>query len=178
MTVPTLDNLRIAVIATGGAGEPELAEPVRALREAGARTELLSIRPGQIQAVQHDLQPTQTFAAGKTLDQADPEDYDALLLPGGAVNADRLRISRMTPEPQTRRDVSRRLRRHCSVGFRPLDRIRRSLSHGLRMTLQRLYCFFVIEVGSGYVHILGVTANPDGPWTTRQIRNLLIDLGG
>jgi putative transposase len=48
---------------------------------------------------------------------------------------------------------------------------------GLRGTLQWVYVFFVLEVGNRSVHVLGATTNPDGRWTTQQIRNLVMDLG-
>jgi hypothetical protein len=45
------------------------------------------------------------------------------------------------------------------------------------VTLQRRHCLFIMEVGTRYGHILGITANPDGAWTLQQIRNLLMDPG-
>ena len=86
-----LSNLRVAVIATDGFEEVELTETTKALRDAGARPEVISMKSGQIQAVQH-LQPSIKVDVDRTLDEVNPSDYDAVLLPGGAVNADTLRV--------------------------------------------------------------------------------------
>ena len=81
---------------------------------------------------------------------------------------------KISPAPKRRTDTTWRQFLHTQAS----TMLAADFSHvDCAVTLQRLYCLFVIEVGSRYVHILGVTANPDGPWTARQIRNLLMDLG-
>ena len=92
-----LTGLRVAVLATDGFEEPELTEPVRALKEAGAEVTIISLRPGEIQAVRHDLDKTVKVKVDRTLQEVSAEEFDAVLLPGGAVNADRMRA---VPEVQ------------------------------------------------------------------------------
>ncbi|OUL18649.1 protease [Nostoc sp. RF31YmG] len=86
-----LSNLRVAVLATDGFEETELTEPVQALQEAGARVEIISTKSGQIQAFRHHDKGT-TVNVDRGIDEAQASEYDAVLLPGGALNADTLRM--------------------------------------------------------------------------------------
>jgi protease I len=88
----TLTGKRIAILATDGVERVEYEQPCRALRAADATVDLVSPKPDKVQAQDSDLNPAAEFEVDRCLDQARAEDYDALVLPGGTVNPDRLRI--------------------------------------------------------------------------------------
>jgi protease I len=87
-----LTDFRVAVVATDGFEESELTEPVAALRDAGARVTILSLEPGQIQGVRHDLDKTVRVGVDRVIGDVSADEFDAVQLPGGAVNADALRM--------------------------------------------------------------------------------------
>lgn len=87
----------MAILATDLFEEAELIEPRKALLAAGAQAVVISPNSGEIQAVQHDKK-TQKVKVDMTLDQARPNDFDAVLLPGGAMNADALRMEKKAQE--------------------------------------------------------------------------------
>jgi deglycase len=88
-----LQGKRIAILATDGVERIELEQPRGALYGAGATSELLSIHPGEIQARQFDMVSAGTFPVDLEVSDASVDDYDALLLPGGTVNPDNLRLT-------------------------------------------------------------------------------------
>lgn len=86
-----LHGLRVAILATDGFEQSELTEPRRALEEAGADTVVVSPTSGTIKGWNHK-DWGQDVSVDQTLDQADPQTYDALVLPGGVMNPDSLRM--------------------------------------------------------------------------------------
>ncbi len=87
-----LKGKTIAIIANDGVEQVELTEPRKAVENAGATTVLLSPDTGEIQAMNADMEPADTFTVDKAISEASPDRYDGLILPGGTVNADRLRL--------------------------------------------------------------------------------------
>jgi protease I len=85
-----LKGKKIAFLAADMVEQVELTEPWKALEQAGAELELLSIKDGEIQAFNH-YDKADTFKVDRTVEEADPSEYDGLVLPGGVGNPDTLR---------------------------------------------------------------------------------------
>lgn len=89
---PLISGLIVAILADTGFEQEELTGPRDALEELGATTRLISVRTGQIQGFHHD-KPADKFDVALTFEQAQADAFDAVLLPGGVMNADMLRMS-------------------------------------------------------------------------------------
>lgn len=85
-----LDGKRIAFLATDGVEQVELTEPLQAVRDEGAEVEVISLKKGEFQGFNH-LDKGDTFTADKAVKDADADDYDGVVLPGGVANPDFLR---------------------------------------------------------------------------------------
>lgn len=92
----TLAGKRIACVATNGFEYVELIEPKRALEAEGAVVDIISPEKGSIKGMDHLDWHNEPVAVTKTVKEAEPSEYDALLLPGGVANPDTLRLSNET----------------------------------------------------------------------------------
>ena len=88
-----LDGKKIAFLATDGVEQIELTEPLKAVRDAGAEVDVISLEEGEFQGFNH-LDKGDTFTADKAAKAVDAADYDGLVLPGGVANPDFLRADK------------------------------------------------------------------------------------
>ena len=86
-----LTAMRVAVLMTDGVEQSEFVEPRKALIEAGAEVTVIAPNKGEVQGFKHH-DKAEKFTSEKSLDEVNANDFDALLLPGGALNADALRV--------------------------------------------------------------------------------------
>jgi protease I len=93
MAEKQLNGLRVAILATDGFEQIELTAPRKALEEAGAETAVIAPSSGKIQGMKHH-DKAEKVDVDLTLSKAKPQDFDAVLLPGGALNADALRVEK------------------------------------------------------------------------------------
>jgi protease I len=91
MADKNLQGLRVAILATDGVEDAELKDPRKALDDAGAKTTLIAPKAGKIYSMNHHDKAAQ-YNVDQTLDQVRAEQFDAVLLPGGALNADTIRV--------------------------------------------------------------------------------------
>ncbi|MCL4370407.1 MAG: DJ-1/PfpI family protein, partial [Chloroflexi bacterium] len=93
----TLQGVRVAILVNDDFEQVEMTEPRKALDQAGAETVLISPVQGEIHGMKHDVR-ADSFRVELSIDQANPDGFDALMIPGGALNADYLRMNEKARE--------------------------------------------------------------------------------
>src|SRR5262245_29332845 len=158
-----LKGFRVAVLATDGFEESEQTEPVKALREAGARVTILSPKPGEIQGVRHDIDKTIKVKVDRTIKGASAEESDAVHLPGGALNADAMR---RVPEVQAflraMQDAGNPFSVICHA---PWELVSADLVHGRTLTS---YHTIQDDIRNAGGHWVDREVIEDGNWVTSQ----------
>ena len=158
-----LTDFRVAVLATDGFEETELTEPVKALKDAGAQMTILSLKTGQIQGVRHDLDKTVRVTVDRALGDATAEEFDAVHLPGGTVNADSLR---MVPEVQAflraMQDAGKPIAAICHA---PWELVSARLVHGRTLTS---YHTIQDDIRNAGGHWVDREVVEDGNWVTSR----------
>lgn len=92
--MPSIGTSKVLIIATDGFEQSELFDPRETLIDAGATVTLASPKADPIQGMEGDIDKARTIVPDLTLDQVDPDEYDALLIPGGTINADKMRVEK------------------------------------------------------------------------------------
>src|SRR5437660_8574994 len=158
-----LTGFRVAVLATDGVEEAELTKPVKALKDAGAKVTLVSLKPGEIQAVRHDLDKTVKVKVDRTIGDINADEFDAVHLPGGTVNADSLR---MVPEVQAfllaMQDAGKPIAAICHA---PWELVSAGLVRGRTLTSYHILQDDIRNAGGKWVDREDVE---DGNWVTSR----------
>lgn len=132
MTNVKLQGKKIAILAADGVEEIELTSPRQAIEEAGGTCELISLKSGQIQSMKGDIEPQAKYSVDKTVAEANIADYAGLLLPGGTVNPDTLRMDKAAM--QFVRDAYDRGLPIAAICHGPWSLSETGIAGGLKMT--------------------------------------------
>src|SRR4051794_8222181 len=158
-----LTGLRVAVVAADGVEESELTEPVKALRDAGAEVTIVSLAQSHIQAVRHDLNKTIRIKVDRTIGDVSADEFDAVHLPGGTVNADSLR---MVPEVQVfLREMEDAEKPISAICHAPWELVSANLVLGRTLTSYHSIQDDIRNAGGNWVDQEVVV---DGNWVTSQ----------
>jgi protease I len=126
-----INGKRVAILATDGFEQPEMVKPRAALDDAGAETTLIAPKSGKVQAW-NMTDWGDKFSVDQTLDEVSPDDFDALMLPGGVINPDKLRLNAKAVEfVKAFFDAGKPVAAICHA---PIMLIEAGVVHGRRLT--------------------------------------------